>query len=225
MEISLDDFKKVFKKKFNINNYKKVYIIGSGPSIKNINLKELNQPENFIIGINYAFLYDIKIDMLFSTDSSFFRKIHTRTNNYLNIKNIFTVLYQNITNKNDFISSDNLNLLNIYHINTPDNQHFNNLDEFISRVPLNILSGNRGIFMSVFLGFKNIFVIGFDSIKLNIKQKSDYKNIDTHGDNYHRSSKNSRELYDKSISSKNNINDFLNLIKNDKNNKLNIIFL
>ena len=229
MNITLKEIKDIIHKKYDISKYKNVYIIGCGKSLENVKLKKINYKENFIIAVKYSIFYKhLKPNLFFSMDQNFIEKIYFNfKNNFkkekLYDKNIIKILFPNYNDINKERKKPN----NIYIINEKSNYEINNLDELNYRIPDNDLSGNKAIYLAIYLGFKNIILCGFDSINPNIKNPeiSDKQNL--HFDDFHKNHKNYNDVIKRKNSFNSNIKKFFKLINEQKNDnkKINITFL
>ena len=221
MTISLERLKRNFDKKFDIKNYDKVYIIGSGLSLKNVKLGKItNNPRNFIIAVKYTIFYKkVNADIFFSSDENFIEKIYYNNpgkyplNKIKKNKNLMSILLPNDN------SSEKKYPNHIFKINHKSNYKIDSLLQLKKRVPCNHLSGNRAIYLAIYLGFKDINLCGFDSINPNIKNP-DIKDVKIlHCDDYHKHKRNHNDVLLKNELEGSNIKKFFNLINNQKKNK------
>lgn len=228
---NLEKFYKLFIEKYDITKFKKVAIIGSGFSLKKINLNKLIDKDTFVIAINWALDYlksrKININLHFTIDRQFYKKL--RQKKKLNIlkdnKEIIFIFYPNkkkydintIYNQIEDISK------NIKIIIDDTGYNIKKLKEFNHRVPSNSISGNKAIFLALNLGFKKIDLYGFDSINPNIENPDIYDKKKIHCDPHHCDKKKYNDIllklsknYD---NQENNIYNFFKLLKKQKENK------
>lgn len=221
MIINLKDFSILFHNKINIKDYDKVSIIGSGKSLGNINLEVLNlEKKNFIICINYSIFYqNIKPHMHFTLDETFIEKIYYKHPNKYPLdkikknKRLIKILFPDNINSKKSIPKD------IILINHYSGYNLKKLKEFGHRVPSNYLSGNKAIYLALYLGFKNIKLYGFDSLDPTINLPLVYEKKNIHIDDYHKNKKKYNDVIFKNNIIDNNINKFFKLVERQKKSK------
>ncbi len=170
-------FKKIgyFK---NIHNNSSCYIIGTGPSLKDFNLRELE--DEYVIGTNFFFLHkDFKIlkkpYICFAPNHhplnfEIWNDLFSKTKN-LNIRQLFIgdtnykFSISNYINSNNLYHNDNLCLLNYFASPILNNKNikFENLHD-LSIGPLisPVTTLVTALQLAYFMGFKKIFLLGID---------------------------------------------------------------
>lgn len=230
--MKLEKLKNIINKKYDISKFKNVYIIGCGKSLENIDFEKINYDENYIITVNYSLFYNnIKSNLLFSIDPTFIQRIyfnlkHRFNQHKLNDKNLIRVLFPN--NFSSYDNSERKKPENLFIINHKSNFELNSLDELNYRIPNNDLSGNKAIYLAIYLGFKNIILCGFDTINPNIKNPEINSKKNLHFDNFHKDRKNYNDVIKRNEYNNSNIKTFFKLIdkqKKNDNQKINITFL